>query len=879
MRLVDRTRRELGVWVRWRLRWRLRRSQRIAPVWPTVVFCCACLLLSVYFLVTLAYIVGKGSSPSSAPWKWVSSALGAPITTTIAKPAVALGLGAVLVLMIGACFRRIWLERLVRLPGPILVRDLTVPSNVSADDVPGLNTRFRQRLQELRLQAPTPVPGAIPAENFLEMLDSDHLDAKNPLASAVRILQAAIPKHAYEVSPTLLVDTTSCCDRRYGVAAQVTRLPHEAIPVDTAWAASYENAVIEAADIVTAAVLPRTRLSKRPPWSGWRHYEMPSPLVHHFDLSQELNSQRRYEEALDHCFSALKLDPKSVDLRLHQGFVQEKLGLSIDAVATYAAARKIASETSRALYGVFRSLRNRRASGRIATYRLAVLLAGKQFADQWRRCDKATLRGEQRDRMRRRLKPELIRLLDDHQLIGQPMHFVPRRPNVPVRFDPPVWFYFHEVARDDVRGPPPWTESAIEALLDDGQDEDHGAFALRNVLAYLTERMLERVGSKLRRPWVPSSWLSPLAVDLTIDWVNLRHDWLKQKLQRPAEELQGLWPPNPDDLAKRIPVSRLFSTWTERYNAACLYAVPLMVDQLGETPTITRTRRRELSELAVAQLERAMSSAPSAFVASRRDWVLSEDPDLIALRRTDEFKHFEAIYFPLATRTPFRPDEVNRWEQIRYTHDILAESARRWERVWRQRRNERDLTDPATMLDWYGSEEEAWGLVYSLSREWGHWRVRHELIQRMSDWGAAYGFGPLTVSVRRFDDHGLGPGREHERSQERVDKEIKDDEKRLDELHTALQVMNGDLANLKRLQAELRTQTFRQSRIPVRDGQGICDVRAGVWQRLGEWIDETPCTDHSDTYQGFEDAVTLAAEVSQRVRSRLDSKSPPIGVN
>ena len=879
MRLVDRTRRELGVWVRWRLRWRLRRSQRIAPVWPTVVFCCAWLLLSVYFLVTIAYIAGKGSSPSSAPWKWVSSALGTAITTTIAKPAVALGLGAVLVLMIGACFRRIWLERLVRLPGPILVRDLTVPSNVSADDVPGLNTRFRQRLQELRLQAPTPVPGAIPAENFLEMLDSDHLDAKNPLASAVRILQAAIPRHAYEVSPTLLVDTTSCCDHRYGVAAQVTRLPHEAIPVDTAWAASYENAVSEAADIVTAAVLPRTRLSKRPPWSGWRHYEMPSPLVHHFDLSQELNSQRRYEEALDHCFSALKLDPKSVDLRLHQGFVQEKLGLSIDAVATYAAARKIASETSRALYGVFRSLRNRRASGRIATYRLAVLLAGKQFADQWRRCDKATLRGEQRDRMRRRLKPELIRLLNDHHLIGQPMHFVPRRPNVPVRFDPPVWFYFHEVARDDVRGPPPWTESAIEALLDDGQDEDQGAFALRNVLAYLTERMLERVGSKLRRPWVPSSWLSPLAVDLTTDWVNLRHDWLKQKLERPADELQGLWPPNPDDLAKRIPVSRLFSTWTERYNAACLYAVPLMVDQLGETPTISRTRRRELSELAVAQLERAMSSAPSAFVASRRDWVLSEDPDLIALRRTDEFKHFEAIYFPLATRTPFRPDEVNRWEQIRYTHDILAESARRWERVWRQRRNERDLTDPATMLDWYGSEEEAWGLVYSLSREWGHWRVRHELIQRMSDWGAAYGFGPLTVSVRRFDDHGLGPGREHERSQERVDKEIKDDEKRLDELHTALQVMNGDVANLKRLQAELRTQTFRQSRIPVRDGQGICDVRAGVWQRLCEWIDETPCIDHSDTYQGFEEAVTLAAEVSQRVRSRLDSKSPPIGVN
>jgi hypothetical protein len=729
------------------------------------------------------------------------------------------------------------------------------------------------------LQAPTPVPGAIPAENFLEMLDSDHLDAKNPLASSVRILQAAIPRHAYEVSPILLVDTTSCRDHRYGVAAHVTRLPHETIPVDTAWAASHEDAVVQAADIVTAAVLPRTRLSKRPPWSGWRHYEMPSLLVHHFELSQELNSQRRYEEALDHCFSALKLDPKSVDLRLHQGFVQEKLGLSIDAAATYAAARKIASETSRALYGVFRSLRNRKASGRIATYRLAVLLAGKQFAEQWRRCDRTTLRGEQRDRMRRRLKPELIRLLKDHQLIGQPRHLRPRRPNVPLGFDPPVWFYFHEVARDDVRGTPPWTESAIEALLDDRQGEDQAAFALRNVLAYLAERMLERVGSKLRRPWVPSSWLSPLAVDLTIDWVKLRHDWLKQKLERPADELQGLWPPNPDDLAKRIPRSRLFSTWTERYNAACLYAVPLMVDQLGETATISRTRRRELSKRAVAQLERAMSSAPSAFVASRRDWVLSEDPDLIALRRSDEFKHFEAIYFPMASRTPFRPEEVNRWEQIRYTHDILAESARRWQRVWRQRRDERDVTDPATMLDWYGNEEEAWGLVHSLSREWGHWRVRHELIQRMSDWGTEYGFEPLTVSVRRFDDYGVGPGQEQERSEERVDNEIKDDEKRLSELDMALVMMNSDPANLQGLQSELREQTFRQTRITVRDGQSICDVHAGLWQRLCEWVDVTPCVDHGGAYQGFMEAVTLAAQVTERVRSRLDSESPPVGVN
>jgi tetratricopeptide (TPR) repeat protein len=325
--------------------------------------------------------------------------LGPAITATISKPAVALGLAAILVLIIGARFRRLWFERLVRLPGPVLVHDVSVPSDLPGVDVAGLNTSFRQRLQELRLQTPTPVPGAIPTQNFLEMLDSDRLNAKNPLATVVRILQAATPTHAYEVSPALVVDRNSSCACRYGAAAQVTRLPHEAIPVETAWANSHAAAVLKAADIVTAAILPRTRLSKRPPWSGWRRYEMPSLLVHHFELAQELCSQRRYEEALDHSFSALKLDPKSVDLRLHLGFVQEKLGLFVDALAAYAAARKVEADTSSALYG-YRSRRNRAASRQIACYRLAVLLAGKDLAEQWRDADEDTLRGVQGARVR-----------------------------------------------------------------------------------------------------------------------------------------------------------------------------------------------------------------------------------------------------------------------------------------------------------------------------------------------------------------------------------------------------------------------------------------------------------------------------------------------
>jgi tetratricopeptide (TPR) repeat protein len=67
-------------------------------------------------------------------------------------------------------------------------------------------------------------------------------------------------------------------------------------------------------------------------------------------MAQELTSQRRYDEALEHYFQALELDPKNVDLRLHKGFVEEKLGLYLDAGATYRAASKLANAHT-GLYG------------------------------------------------------------------------------------------------------------------------------------------------------------------------------------------------------------------------------------------------------------------------------------------------------------------------------------------------------------------------------------------------------------------------------------------------------------------------------------------------------------------------------------------------
>jgi TPR repeat len=812
-----------GALVRQRERSQVRRSHRIAPAWPQVVACCLVLVACVCLLLAVAYAVGHGPGASSG--------LRRALATTIAKPAVALGLGAVIVLIIGACLRRIWLERLVRLPGPILVRELTVPATLSAVDVAGLSTTFRARLQRLRLQAATPVPGAIPAQNFLEMLDSEHLDSKNPLASLVSLLRAAIPSHAYEVSAELVVRCTASVDGlRYAVTAQVTRLPHEAIPVQTGWMASCEDAVIQAADIVTGAILPRTRLSNQPPWSGWRRYAMDSLLVHHFECAEELTIQRRYDEALDTYARALELDPKNVDIRLHQGFVQEKLGLFLDALATYAAARKIADETSHALYH-FRARRDRRASGRIACYRLAVLLAGEKVAHQWRKRGDETLREQQRQRLRERLKPELIGLLADHELIkadptaGRPAPPVPwRRTRRPAR-------------------PPQWTRTEIELLLGtEGNDDAARAYELRRVLAELAKRILDGVELKLRRPWAPRTWLSPLTVKLTIEGVELRQQWVEHQLKQPSGEAKRPWqPPEPAERTEK------FCTWPERYNAACLYAWPLLV-------TDEPTWGKRVTE-AVKQLEAAMSSATSWYVASRRDWVLSEDPDLRALRQTEAFKHFETIYLPSATQTPERPENVQRWEQSRYTHELLAATAQRWERVWHQRRDEpRHSSDPHVVLGWCADEAKAWQLARTIAREYRHWRARYELIEEMAQWSARYGFARLEVGTPRFES------RPPTIEVDDINREIRHNERRLRHLGEEFESVAGQQLQNTRSQTH---RDFWRGRAPKEYLRHMCDARAALWHTLHEWIDELPQLDDGMARREFTDAMARAGDMSR----------------
>lgn len=880
---------------------------KLAAVWWPVGWRCVGAVALVGALAGLAYESGKPGAAGPAVSVQVQY-----VITTLTKPAVAIPLASVIVIALASILRRLRFEWLVLKPGPIFVQELAVAPNVTDIDIAHLTTLFRGRLMKLRLHAPTPVPGATPSEDFLSVLDGSHLDASNMLGSIVSMLRAAVPTHGYEVSVMLTQQAAPPSGKPcLGVTAQLTRLPNEGVPIDTAWAYSWDEAIEQAADMVTAAVLPRTRLSNRAPWSGWRRYPMPGLVVHSYERAQELTSERRYDEALSHCFKALEDDPKSVDLRLCKGFIEEKLGLYMDAVATYAAARRVADKTARRLYNR-KARRNRKASGRIARYRLAVLLGGIKFAHQWCKPNGGTRRDRQRLLLRTRLSPELQKLLEEH---GVPSG------GDPAKRERIVQLLNAEPAANATDHADPGAKAKVAA--DAKAAAERRYYELRDVFAQLAEGELKTLQRSLRWRRTQPGSLTPLSVKLTAAAIRLRLGYIEGKVGRPhapAPETgasASVWEARPAITRRRS--RRAFRTWTEEYSAATLFALPLLV----ETDCVQGASRTELEELAVEHLKQAMSSTPSVHASERRDWVLSEDPDLDGLRASSAFKHFEAVFFPSPAPAPRRPRRASRWEMSLYTNALLADTARKWETVWHQRR---DLVakeiDPHVVIQWSKDEAKAWQTVARMARDYKYWPARCELIDVVREWSNRYGFEPLNVALPHFARDVEGDPDDPKAYRDLCD-EVKADvavnKERLATLLERLEDITGHGTNggggaasppangissaavrvvpaaamstdmpgqhvrehrvwawltsplrpvappvkqFERLQDELCDRDFWHRAAPVPFLQSVCDVHAAMWQRLHEWL-EAPADHATRADTDFSCAIAQAARLSE----------------
>jgi hypothetical protein len=890
-----------------RRRTRGSRAQRYESRLPGLAGWMLGLVAGLGLLVALAYVNGNAVSSGD---DFLAS-----VHTTVTRPVVASALALAALILVAWCCRHLLLELLAWWPGRIIVEEFEASPAVDPAQLPRLTAEFRDRLARSHLQSPAPVPAPTQHGDFLDVLSGGGLEPGGVLASLLGLLRAAVPTHAYVVKGALLSrDKPRGC----GVTVHVVRLPAKGSRPRTFWDSTWEGAIRRAADHATASVLPRTRLCSSP-WSGWRGYRLPSDLLHAYERGAELEEERRYDEALDHYQEALREDPMNIALRLQIGFLQEKLALFLDALATYEGILAVtrpgqnAVEADRPAAGrrrrdplrrVYRSpaRRDRDRVLLVARYRRAVLLGGQELPRQWRQLPQApaTRRDKQRHQLRDQLRPVLTDLLVSAresraiQAITRSTYEgldVPK--DRPASLEPPSATLGRSPLQrlvDRLRPRGPIGEREHECSIDKAlaeptkRDPKRRALQLRELLALaalheLAELRRELGGPRLRR----DDALSAEALDLSGVWVQ-HH--LRVLLARLTRRKASAWVPAARDLDRSLQhvESRAgFQRWQENYNAACVYSLPLLLTG-DERPQAEE--KQALARRAVRHLEQAIACADSAYVASRRDWVLSDDPDLDGLRADSSFKRYEAMFFPSAWRTPRRPRDLHKWELSSYTFELLSAVAARWEQTWLRRKEGLDFeVGVAEPAGWCKVEREAWRRVRQVAVDHRHWETRVGLIRQMERWQPVHRFDPVAVAFPCFaGSHGWAP---EEDTPVEVADTVRDNDERLSGLASILEDAREQakaeslIDDLTDLNAELVRLDATRWTVPRREARRLCEAHATLWRMLGRYLADT--ADSPGELRGaIDETLALWSEIRRRwqphgeVAAAASNGGPPV---
>ncbi len=808
------------------------RCKRPKPRWRGVIGWSIGIVAGLAALVALAHLHGN---PPNAEDGFPSPAL-----ATLAKPGVATLVTAGALLLLAWCVRHLRFEFLAWWPGRIVVQSFVASDDTPAAEVERLTAAFRDRLGMSHLQSPASVPAPAEQGEFLDVLARNGVDSANLLGSLLSLLRAAFPSYAYEVSGALV---TRKGRRPYGVTVHVVRAPGKGGGGHTVWDTSWSGAVRQAADHATAAILPRTRVC-RSPWTAWRRYYMPPALLQHYEYAAECEHGRRYDEALASYYQALDLDPMNHGLRLQIGFLQEKLGLYLDALDTYEAILEVAEPNSpedvvRRSY-TRRARRERDRTLLVARYRHAVLLGGPGLPRQWRKAGRtSTRRDEERERLRERLTPRLTELFEQAL----------RSSEVAAKAAP---------AYEEAGQAPPPIEGRETALQIPAQDADRLSELLLLASLDRLADLCHRIPAD--RPWRHDPPLTTAAVQVSMMVVRerLRVELCGSHCDRDIQRLKAE--------IEEIEPSGGFDRWQEHYNVACMWALPLLENGSADVD--------ELARLAVNRLESATERADTEYLVSRRDWLVSEDPDLRGLRAQPRFKSFEGAYFPSAERTPQRPLDVHRWEVSGYTLELVRAAAQRWEDTWEKRARELETTTSMRLLlRWCEDELSARRLIRDVALHHRDWRTRYELLERMRGWSVEYGFDPIDVAFPDFPaERELGAGSDDVDAA--TSRAIHDKDMRLREVVRQLDLAEyraGRPRETGRLRAsrlldELGARRARMGQrgafergLPRAHAGRLCDLHVNLWRRLGELVTPDAEREHASGQLAGALADTAAA--------------------
>ncbi len=745
------------------------------------------LLLALTLLATLGYAVGK-SAPKIPGSGFPHDVLDAELKA-IRLPAVAAVL-ALLSVMLGAwSVRRLWLEYLASWPGTINVPDFALPPGEKDISASQLTTAFRNRLSTLRLQSTALAPGPLPASNFLDVLSAD--ESGDSVGKVVGFVRATFPSSALQISGQLLKREHRTAER-YGISLQVTRLPDQGSLLDDIWDTSWDRAVRRAADAAIATILPRTRLC-RGPWAGWRGYVMPAELLAAYEQASDLNSERRYYAALESCYRALEHDPLNRAVRLELGKVQEQLRLFLDALGTYdgiiTAGKPAGRSLPRGLYRRAARMERTRIE-HIAKFRLVVLLGGRELVPQWKRLQRSTAPEDVKRRadaeedllricaetgpIRRQREARERTARDEHRALLVAIRAGRRWSSPLARSE--ARKQIAEARRRDARTREAVASTPDAYLLKQIRDPNPG----RELTIELTRAARYRA-EDLRRELRRWRVMHPLRrVHLMATTVAVTGACLDGRLE--ALEARDVQRPSERQDSERLESERLESmdarvracapwmglrSWQSNYNAACLYALALL-----DKPHPRMAHK--LATRAVECLALGASFADSGYLAGRRDWLTSEDPDLIGLRMRPEFSRFVSMYFPSISQKPALERGVESLAAALYARELLRDIATGWAAVWRRRSHELNSAfDWSALPEWWRAEAEAWPLVQSIargtsSRHRGRgldWRTHVQVISTQRRWHSDHGAEFDETCFQRHDEilRKGGPGSKVER--------------------------------------------------------------------------------------------------------------------
>jgi hypothetical protein len=762
---------------------------------PTVALWSFALTLSIGALVSLGYVVGSGPPGKGQNGFWDS------LDRALTQPSVSLPLTFAILTCLAYAGRRVRFEWLAWRPGRIQVPDFGAPGLTSGSPVQ-LTRAFRDHLAGMRLASSGAAPAAQPQTDFLDVLGAAKATSSDVLGTLLGLLRAAVPAFTYEMRGVVVERAGP--PRDYKVSVQIVRLPGEGDTIEVT-DADLDDAIRRAADWATAAILPRTRLCKGP-WVAWRRYAMPGPLFSAFENACAEETRRCYDQAYDLYYRALDRDPMNRMVRLQLGQLQEKRHMSLEALATYTAVVDTALPAGRNLPpGLYtrRAERVRTQALIIARYRRALLLAEGSFLKEW--FEAVSERHIERAQRLAALRAQLTPWLGE---------------SVPAE---------HADALPLIRSGP--------------KDRELSADELKRLHGALAACAIEEV-RRLTRD-LPLAWRLRRRPPLTRRALELTHRCIKQRAaladalgdgsprHTPVAELNK----QIDDLERWrfVQPRRPLRRWEEHYNAACLYAIPLLEEPTGLTDQAADAYTKRLASLAVARLERAAACADSSFIARQRDWITSEDPDLDGLRRQPRFNAFESAYFPADAPTPRRPKDVEELSELRCTRELLANAARGWEAAWHARASTAPESEGEDPVHWWTDEHEVWRHVHGVALHHNR-RARLALAEASRKWHLSYGIDAVEPIFGLYEQSVLEAG--DEAVDEAAAHEIRMIHERLSELSRKLSMPDEehsfeDLApgfselDIFDAGATLFTPAMRSR---------LCARQARVWRRLNDWL-------------------------------------------